>query len=78
MTEPLRWFTSSYSGSSGGECVEVAFDWHKSSYSSSNGGECVEVAACPHAIHVRDSKLADSPVFTVDTTAWDTFLTWTK
>lgn len=36
------WFTSSYSGETGNNCVEVA--WFKSSYSSENGGACVEVA----------------------------------
>ncbi|MFH8616777.1 DUF397 domain-containing protein [Streptomyces sp. NPDC017979] len=78
MTKSPRWFTSSYSSSAGGECIEVAFDWRKSSYSSDSGGECVEVATCPHTVHVRDSKLTDSPVFAVDTAAWDAFLTWTK
>jgi hypothetical protein len=37
------WFKSSYSGSQGGDCLEVAFDWRKSSYSGSDGGNCVEV-----------------------------------
>lgn len=59
MTSTLRWFKSSYSNASGGSCVEIAFDWHKSSYSNPSGGECVEVATCPHAVHVRDSKIAD-------------------
>lgn len=40
----LRWRKSSYSGSAGGNCVEVATVWRKSSYSGSNGGNCVEVA----------------------------------
>ncbi|AWI28316.1 DUF397 domain-containing protein [Streptomyces tirandamycinicus] len=74
MTDSLRWFKSSYSDSSGGECIEVAFDWRKSSYSSSSGGECVEVAACPHAVHVRDSKNPEGPVFTVGPGAWAAFV----
>lgn len=45
MTESLKWFKSSYSGSQGGDCVEIAYDWRKSSYSGSEGGNCVEVAA---------------------------------
>lgn len=40
----LVWFTSSYSGGEGGDCVEVALDWRKSSYSGAEGGQCVEVA----------------------------------
>jgi hypothetical protein len=44
MTTQLSWFTSSYSGSEGGQCVEVALEWRKSTYSGSEGGECVEVA----------------------------------
>lgn len=76
MSNTLRWFTSSYSSDSGGNCVEVAIDWRTSSYSSSSGGECVEVAACPHAVHLRDSKLQNSPTFTVAPTAWTNFLAW--
>ncbi|MEU2771870.1 DUF397 domain-containing protein [Streptomyces sp. NPDC007162] len=60
-TEALQWFKSSYSGSEGGQCIEVALAWRKSSYSGSEGGACVEVAACPHVVHVRDSKNDPSP-----------------
>ncbi|MFJ6008847.1 DUF397 domain-containing protein, partial [Streptomyces halstedii] len=52
----LTWFKSSYSGSEGGDCVEVAYNWHKSTHSSDQGGNCVEVAAHPTAVHIRDSK----------------------
>lgn len=42
------WRKSSYSGDTGGECVECAplgsASWRKSSYSGSSGGDCVEVA----------------------------------
>ena len=41
---PLIWVKSSYSGGSGGDCVEVAVEWMKSSYSDNEGGNCVEVA----------------------------------
>ncbi|MFF1686470.1 DUF397 domain-containing protein [Streptomyces sp. NPDC058254] len=44
MSTALRWFKSSYSGSEGGDCIEVAFDWRKSSYSSEQGGACLEAA----------------------------------
>jgi hypothetical protein len=50
------WFKSSYSGSEGGDCLEVAYTWRKSSHSGDEGGNCVEVAAHPAAVHVRDSK----------------------
>ena len=70
----LVWFKSSYSGSQGGQCVEVAMEWRKSSYSGSQGGDCVEVAASPDTIHVRDSKDTTSPVLTFPAAAWDTFV----
>ncbi|MFG3284124.1 DUF397 domain-containing protein [Streptomyces sp. NPDC048111] len=51
----LRWFKSSYSDSSGGQCIEVALTWRKSSYSDSGGGDCVEVA-----LPWRKSSYSDS------------------
>ncbi|WP_432004706.1 DUF397 domain-containing protein [Streptomyces parvus] len=78
MSSTLRWFKSSYSSESGGECIEVAFDWRTSSYSSESGGDCVEVAACPHSVHVRDSKVSDGPVFAVAPDAWSAFVTWAE
>ncbi|MEU2429091.1 DUF397 domain-containing protein [Streptomyces sp. NPDC007861] len=82
MSSTLRWFKSSYSSDSGGNCVEVAFDWRKSSYSSSSGGDCVEVAvdqrASSHTIHLRDSKVTDGPTFTVAPSSWSAFLDWAK
>ncbi len=69
----LAWFKSSYSGSEGGACIEVALDWHKSSYSDSEGGQCVEVAATPAAVHVRDSKDPDGPTLTFSADAWAAF-----
>ncbi|MFJ8697209.1 DUF397 domain-containing protein [Streptomyces roseolilacinus] len=74
MSDSLQWFKSSYSNAGGGECIEVAFDWRKSSYSNPNGGECVEVAACPHTVHVRDSKNPDGGSFAVAPSAWTAFL----
>ncbi|MEU3204030.1 DUF397 domain-containing protein [Streptomyces cyaneofuscatus] len=76
MSSTLRWFKSSYSSPSGGDCIEVAFDWRTSSYSSESGGDCVEVAACPDSVHVRDSKVQDGPAFAVAPDAWSTFVTW--
>ncbi|MFD8468964.1 DUF397 domain-containing protein [Streptomyces cyaneofuscatus] len=65
---------SSYSGNTGEACIEVAYDWRKSSYSNNEGGECVEVAACPHTVHIRDSKVTDGPTFAVAPAAWTAFL----
>ncbi|MFF2651000.1 DUF397 domain-containing protein [Streptomyces sp. NPDC058045] len=80
MSDRLAWFRSSYSGTEGGNCLEVALDWRKSSYSNSEGGNCLEVArqrtgTGPLSIHVRDSKLGESsPTFTVEACAWSAFL----
>jgi len=73
-TDELDWFKSSYSGSEGDSCVEVALQWRKSSYSGSQGDDCVEVACPPDAVHVRDSKETDGPSFAVSRAAWADFL----
>ncbi|EFL16850.1 DUF397 domain-containing protein [Streptomyces sp. C] len=70
----LRWFKSSYSGSEGDSCVEVALSWHKSTYSSSQGDDCVEVATCADTVHVRDSKLSAGPELAVSPATWTAFL----
>ena len=77
MSTALEWFKSSYSGSEGGQCLEVAYTWRKSSYSGSEGGECVEVAIRPHTIHIRDSKNpeADAPTLHLTPSIWAAFLT---
>ncbi|MFD5903421.1 DUF397 domain-containing protein [Streptomyces microflavus] len=75
-TTDLAWFKSSYSGGSGDSCVEVALEWHKSSYSSGSGDSCVEVAACPSTVHVRDSKLDESPQLALAPTTWTHFLAY--
>ncbi|GAA2320208.1 DUF397 domain-containing protein [Streptomyces violaceusniger] len=75
----LVWFKSSYSGSEGGQCVEVAMDWRKSSYSGGEGGQCVEVAACRRdTVHVRDSKNADGPNLTFPANAWGDFVAFAR
>ncbi|MFE7569775.1 DUF397 domain-containing protein [Streptomyces sp. NPDC057539] len=76
MSTALEWFKSSYSGSEGGQCLEVAYDWRKSSYSGSEGGACLEVATSPHAIHIRDSKNPTGPTLTLAPTAWAAFTTF--
>ncbi|MEX2970934.1 DUF397 domain-containing protein [Streptomyces sp. C184] len=75
-TSELAWFKSSYSGSDGDDCVEVAMSWRKSTYSSGSDGDCVEVATCPTTVHVRDSKLRQSPELAVATETWQRFLSY--
>ncbi|MET3987002.1 DUF397 domain-containing protein [Streptomyces sp. PvR034] len=73
-----RWRKSSYSGNTGGDCVECAplgtAAWQKSSYSGSSGGECVECAPLDDAVALRDSKVPDGPVFTVGRAAFAAFV----
>ncbi|MFG2193395.1 DUF397 domain-containing protein [Streptomyces sp. NPDC048639] len=73
-TSELAWFKSSYSGSDGDECVEVALPWHKSSHSGSAGDSCVEVATCPDTVHVRDSKDKQGPQLAFSPAAWSDFV----
>lgn len=75
-TTDLAWFKSSYSSGSGDSCVEVAMEWHKSSYSSGSGDDCVEVAACPSTVHIRDSKIEESPQLALAPTTWTHFLSY--
>ncbi|MFD7432732.1 DUF397 domain-containing protein [Streptomyces sp. NPDC059818] len=56
-TEPA-WFKSSYSGSGGDNCIEVAL--HSEPLHAD-------------AVHVRDSKDTARPAFTVSTAAWSHF-----
>ncbi|MER6444685.1 DUF397 domain-containing protein [Streptomyces venezuelae] len=74
----VLWRKSSYSGNTGGDCVECAplgaAAWRKASYSSTNGGECVEVAAQPCLVAVRDSKNPGGPAFTVAPEAFAVFV----
>lgn len=71
------WFTSSYSNSQGGECVEGArleAAWFKSSYSNDQGGACVEGAfLADGAMAVRDSKDPHGPALIFTTTEWTAF-----
>jgi Domain of unknown function (DUF397) len=69
----VTWRKSSYSGSGGGNCVEVGV-WHKASYSHSNGGGCVEVSGTPNAhVAVRDSKDPDGPRLAFRHADWRAF-----
>ncbi|MEU2301052.1 DUF397 domain-containing protein [Streptomyces antibioticus] len=68
------WFKSSHSSGGGGECVEASYAWRKSTHSDGEGGECLEMAACPHTIHIRDSKNPAGPTLDLSPTAWNGFL----
>ncbi|MGQ4482884.1 DUF397 domain-containing protein [Streptomyces sp. SAS_276] len=78
QTQRKTWRKSSYSGSSGGECVECAplgtAEWRKSSFSSTNGGECVEVATGAPCVAIRDSKNPDGAVLTVNRSRFEEFI----
>ncbi|MEU2830915.1 DUF397 domain-containing protein [Streptomyces lavendulae] len=74
----VPWRKSSYSGSSGGDCVECAplgsATWVKASRSGGTGGDCVEVSPQPCRVAVRDSKNPGGPVFTVGRDAFAAFV----
>jgi uncharacterized protein DUF397 len=57
--------------------VNSELAWFKSSYSTGQGGECVEVAACPHTVHVRDSKDTTRPSLSVPRETWAPFVEFT-
>ncbi|MGW3328100.1 DUF397 domain-containing protein [Streptomyces virginiae] len=65
-----QWRKSSYSGTTGGECVECAplgtAAWRTASCSGTTGGD--------GRIAVRDSKNTDGPVFTVTAAAFTAFV----
>ena len=75
-TFELLWFKSSYSGSDGDACVEVALSWHKSSHSGGSGDSCVEVATCPTTVHVRDSKATQGPQLALSPVSWAPFVSY--
>ncbi|WP_103504096.1 MULTISPECIES: DUF397 domain-containing protein [unclassified Streptomyces] len=57
----------------------LSVEWRKSSYSSNNGGECLEAGhGMAHAVPVRDSKLAASPVIVFPSAGWSEFVTTVK
>ncbi|MFD7670820.1 DUF397 domain-containing protein [Streptomyces anulatus] len=74
------WRKSSYSGSTGGECVECTVTggaaWRTSSYSGNTGGECVEVAdgSTCGSVPVRDSKNPTGPAIVLGAHAWQAFV----
>ncbi|MFD4870565.1 DUF397 domain-containing protein [Streptomyces sp. NPDC058412] len=66
----VLWRKSSYSGGTGGDCVECAplggAAWRKASYSGTTGGD--------GQVAVRDSKNLGGPVFTVTAAAFGAFV----
>ncbi|WP_329252732.1 DUF397 domain-containing protein [Streptomyces sp. NBC_01478] len=77
----VTWRKSSYSNTSGGDCIEVSddflstADWHKSSYSNTSGGECVEVAPnLPAVVPVRDTKNPNHGTLVFGVDAWSEFV----
>lgn len=48
--------------------------WQKASASEPNGGNCVEVNFSAARVGLRDSKLADSPVFALEPGEWQAFV----
>ncbi|MFE5944549.1 DUF397 domain-containing protein [Streptomyces sp. NPDC056480] len=74
----VEWRKSSFSGNTGGECIECAplgpTTWLKSSHSGSDGGECIEVAHLTPHIAVRDSKNPDGPHFRATPAAFAIFV----
>ncbi|MER6020915.1 DUF397 domain-containing protein [Streptomyces anulatus] len=54
--------------------MSTELTWFKSSYSGENSGNCIEVAACPHTVHIRDSKDLTVPALAVSPTSWTSFV----
>ncbi|MFE9768793.1 DUF397 domain-containing protein [Streptomyces sp. NPDC005808] len=72
--DTATWYKSSYSGGSGGDCLEVA-RWRKSTYSGGDGGDCLEIAdGHPTLVPVRDSKTPLGPKLTFRAEAWSAFV----
>lgn len=78
MNTELAWFKSSYSGGQDESCVEVAVAWRKSSYSGGTGEACIEISACPHTVHIRDSKDTSLPSLAVSPDSWASFLAYAQ
>lgn len=79
MTErspELVWRKSSYSGETGGNCVEVAqfpSTFAKRNYSG-HGQDCVEVSALSYGAAIRDSKHPDAGHLPFPASEWRSFL----
>jgi uncharacterized protein DUF397 len=69
--DSAAWRKSSYSGTNGGNCVEIA-TWRKSSRSGTNGS-CVEVGGAARVLLVRDTKDRDGGALPFTPGAWEAF-----
>jgi uncharacterized protein DUF397 len=69
--DSATWRKSSYSGTNGGNCVEIA-TWRKSTRSGTDGA-CVEVADTARVVLVRDTKDRDSGALAFSAGAWAAF-----
>ena len=76
----VNWRKSTYSGASGGDCVEVgSIPWRKSTYSGGSGGNCVEAGTAVGMVLVRDTRNnGDGPVLRVSATDWKRLTTAIK
>ncbi|MEV4254281.1 DUF397 domain-containing protein [Spirillospora sp. NPDC049652] len=67
----VSWRKGSFSGNTGGACIEVAdIAWRTSSHSTNTGGQCVEVGVVAPVVAVRDSKDPDGPKLLLSADAW--------
>ena len=75
MDDPLSgtaWRKSSYSGTSGGNCVEIGQSWRKSTYSGTSGNSCVEVGQASGVV-IRDTTDREGPALAFPAAAWRAF-----
>lgn len=68
----VTWRKAAYSGSNGGDCVEVGI-WRRSSYTGNHGGNCVEAIRLGPMVGVRDSKHPDGAKLAFTPREWTTF-----
>jgi hypothetical protein len=75
-----NWRKSTYSGGSGGNCVEVgSIPWRKSTYSGGQGGDCVEAGTTPGLVLIRDTRdNGDGHVLRVSAADWKRLTTTIK
>lgn len=73
----VNWRKSTYSGGSGGDCVEVgSVPWRKSTHSGGSEGGCLEAGTASGTVLVRDTKdNGTGPVLRVSAETWRRFLT---
>ncbi|NJP99128.1 DUF397 domain-containing protein [Streptomyces zingiberis] len=70
----LTWFTSSYSNTEGGNCVEVAGEPRSGGRGGMGPDRSLGTVGRSPLIHVRDSKDVARPSLAVGGDAWSVFL----